>query len=109
MSVVSSIAAAAVFIVSAEAWACSPQPWSNYPCRRADLPPCYYDWSTAMGDGRLGTCTSVLSRCEAEFRGILDLCKKMECSKDVVTYAAKNLQMTEFALGKVCAHTGLAQ
>src|SRR5215469_8008269 len=95
---VASIATIAILTVSVQAWACSPQPWSNDPCRRADLPPCFYDWTTTRGDGRLGTCTSVLSRCEGEFQSILNLCKKMECSKDVLAYATKNLQMTEYAL-----------
>jgi hypothetical protein len=106
---VADIAAAVVLTVSNHTWACSPQPWSSDPCRRADLPPCYYDWTTATGDGRLLTCTSVLNRCEEQFEAILDLCKKMECSKDVVAYAIKNLQMTESALRTVCAHTGLPQ
>jgi hypothetical protein len=88
------------------ALACSPQPWSADPCRRADLPSCYYDWTTAGGD-RLGTCTSVLNRCEGEFTDILNMCKKGDCSKDLVAYATKNLQMTERAYGTVCAHTGL--
>jgi hypothetical protein len=105
----SGIAAVVLVLVSPQSWACSREPWSDNPCRRADLPPCYYDWTTAKGngsDGRLGTCTSVLSRCEAEFQAILDMCKTTECSKDLIAYATRNLQMTEHALNVVCAHTG---
>jgi hypothetical protein len=58
------------------------------------------------GDGKLGACTSVLSRCESEFQGILDMCKRNECSKDLIAYATRNLHMTEHALNVVCAHTG---
>ena len=97
---------AIVMIVAAvPAWACSPEPWSADPCRRADLPSCYYDWTTADGD-RLGTCTSVLGRCEAEFTAILAMCRKDGCSKDLIAFATKNLQMTERAYGTVCSHTG---
>jgi hypothetical protein len=107
MQGIAGVATAAVLAVSAQSWACSPQPWSNDPCRRTDLPLCYYDWTTTRGDGRLGTCTSVLIRCEGEFQAMLDLCNKIECSKDVVAYAAKNLQMTARALRTVCSHTGV--
>jgi hypothetical protein len=65
----------AMIFAAGSGWACSPEPWSADPCRRADLPSCYYDWTTADGD-RLGTCTSVLGRCEAEFTAILAMCKK---------------------------------
>ena len=63
--------AMAMIVGAAPAWACSPEPWSADPCRRADLPSCYYDWTSANGE-RLGTCTSVLGRCEAQFTAILN-------------------------------------
>jgi hypothetical protein len=51
---------------------------------------CYYDWTSADGE-RLGTCASVLGRCEAQFTAILAMCKKDGCTKDRIAFAAKNL------------------
>jgi hypothetical protein len=95
------------FVVAATrpALCCSPEPWSADPCRRADLPACYYDWISADGE-RLGTCTGVLNRCEAQFTAILAMCKNDGCSKDLIAFATKNLRMTESAYGTVCSHTG---
>lgn len=103
------VVAMVIWLTSNQSWACSQEPWSDDPCRRSDLPSCYYDWTTTVGgrDGRLSTCTSVLSRCEGEFQAILDVCKKNECSEDLIAYAIKNLKMTEHAWKVACAHTGL--
>jgi len=101
------VAIFAISLMVSQSFACSPQPWSADPCRRADLPACYYDWVSSDG-GRLGTCTSVLSRCEGEFTAILAMCKKDGCSKDLIAFATQNLQMTEHALNTVCSHTGRA-
>jgi hypothetical protein len=46
-----SAAATVITVWASASWACSPQPWSADPCRRSNLPACYYDWTAPTGNG----------------------------------------------------------